>query len=98
MLQIEGIRWKKLDKSGMHKTLRLVSQTILEDILLVEVINDLQIIGCEVLKIDEGSLELAHHLIVEIYLRLGNVRHISFPSVLAELNHQFALLHFGLSV
>ena len=33
----------------MQKTLRLVSQTILEDILLVEVIDDLQIIGCEVL-------------------------------------------------
>lgn len=49
MLQIEGIRWKKLDKSWMQKTLRLVSQTILEDILLVEVIDDLQIIGCEVL-------------------------------------------------
>jgi hypothetical protein len=49
MLQIKGIRWKKLDKSGMHKTLRLVSQTILEDILLVEVIDDLQIIRCEVL-------------------------------------------------
>ena len=49
MLQIEGIRWKKLDKSRMHKTLCLVSQTILEDILLVEIIDDLQIIRCEVL-------------------------------------------------
>ena len=82
----------------MHKTLCLVGQTIFEDILLVEVVDDLQIIRCEVLKIDEGSLELAHHLIVEIYLRLGNISHISFPSVLTELHHQFALLHFGLSV
>ena len=30
----------------MHETLRLISQAVLEDVLFVEIIDDLQIVGC----------------------------------------------------
>lgn len=77
----------KLDKSGVNETLGLVSEAIFEYILLVEVVDDLQIVCSKVLKVDEDSLELPHHLIVEINLGLGDVCHVSFPPVFAKLNH-----------
>lgn len=82
----------------MQKTLGMICEAIFEDILLVEVVDDFEIVGCEIFKVDEGPLELSNHLVIEINFRLRDIRHFPLPPVLTELNHQLALLHFCLLI
>ena len=64
-----------------------------EDVLLVEVVDDHEVVGGEVVEVDEGPLELAGHLVVEVDLRLRHARHALQPAVVPELQHQLPLLH-----
>lgn len=66
-------------------------ESFLEDVLLVEVIDYLEVVRCQIAKVDEGTLELPDRFVVEVYFRLRDRSHVALSPSQAEGLHFFTL-------